>query len=88
MNDLLYLNERARTIVELAATLTEVESVQHWLHCDEKGTWEKTVKDLLEQHKDKIAAANEEQVNLEAARYVVYLAVSATLNNKKKQAKR
>jgi hypothetical protein len=82
--------QRAHTIVQLAATLTKVGSVKSWLRCDEKGTWEKEALQLLERVKDKAAAQHisEEQVNEEIAKYLVYLAVSATLQDAKKRSKR
>jgi len=80
-----YDYERVRKIVRLAAAQVKNPSTKSWLLADERGTWEKDARDLLEKSADKARelGMSEDQVNEEIANYLGYLALTASLKHAK-----
>jgi len=82
--------DRARKIVRLAANQVKNPSTKSWLLADERGTWEKRARDLLEKSAEKARelGMSEDQVNEEAANYLGYLALTASLKHAEKHSKK
>lgn len=84
--------ERPRQIVRLAASQVKNPSTKHWLHDDDKGTWENMARRYLdgvpEILKAKGLQLTDEQIDDEIAHYLILAALEATLANASKRKKR
>ena len=68
---------RARDVVKLAATKTEVEYVREWLTRDERGTWERDAERLLALGAERAPNMPVEELNDAAAIELVFTALTA-----------
>lgn len=77
---------RARHIVRLASALVKNKAAKTWLLEDPRGTWELQVCGLLESTRTRATKLrfSSEQVDTEIAVHIGFLALSALLENAKK----
>ena len=88
MNSLLTKDkDRARRIVKLAATETEITFLKSWLEEDEHGVWERDALTLIEKSADeaRMRELTEEQVDAEIALVLVIRGLTVLLNDAKKR---
>jgi hypothetical protein len=85
MNDL--LDNRPRRIVRMAAEMVESPATKDWLWCDERGLWEQRVAELLTISEPVVKEKNltPEQVDKEIATHLAYVALTAVLEQSKKE---
>ena len=68
---------RARDVVKLAATKSEVEYVRDWLTRDERGAWESTAERLLALGAERAPNMPAEELNDAVAIELVFSAMTA-----------